>query len=30
VPRRSDAGKIRYTDRDVTTVILPAEHYAAP
>jgi len=30
VPRRSDAGKIRYTERDVTGLLLPAEHYAAP
>jgi hypothetical protein len=29
-PRRSDAGKIRYTERDVTGLLLLAEHYAAP
>ena len=28
VPRRSDAGKIRYTERDVTGLLLLAEHYA--
>ena len=29
-PRRSDAGKLRYTERDVTGLMLLAEHYAAP
>jgi hypothetical protein len=29
-PRRSDAGKIRYTERDVAGLLLLAEHYAAP
>jgi hypothetical protein len=29
-PRRSDAGHIRYTERDVTGLLLLAEHYAAP
>lgn len=30
VPRRSDAGQMRFTDRDVTGLLLLAEHYAAP
>jgi hypothetical protein len=30
MPRRSDAGQIRYTERDVTGLLLLAEHYAAP
>jgi hypothetical protein len=30
MPRRSDAGKIRFTERDVIGLLLLAEHYAAP
>jgi hypothetical protein len=29
-PRRSDAGQVRLTDRDITGLLLLAEHYAAP
>ena len=29
-PRRSDAGRIRLTERDVSGLLLCAEHYAAP
>jgi hypothetical protein len=29
-PRRSDAGRIRLTGRDVSGLLLCAEHYAAP
>jgi len=29
-PRRSDAGRVRLTGRDVTGLLLCAEHYAAP
>ena len=29
-PRRSDAGQVRLTDRDITGLLLCAEHYAAP
>jgi hypothetical protein len=29
-PRRSDAGRVRLTGRDVSGLLLCAEHYAAP
>ena len=29
-PRRSDAGHVRLTHRDITGLLLLAEHYAAP
>src|ERR1700722_14924460 len=29
-PRRSDAGQVRLTDRDITGLLMLAEHYAAP